>query len=365
MAVLLLIMSRSFPFDFSVRDKALFELLVFNINNYQECQEHFYDKKMKIATWIWLLIGIIIIILAGLAAAIKFSSPVLPPTLEAIAVPFRSMDYSKLPSLSHYAVRDGAQLAYRTYPVSRPKKTVVLIHGSSGASRSMHALAESLQGQGMNVYALDVRSHGESGSKGDIAYVGQLEDDLEDFVNHVLKGKQDATLVGFSAGGGFALRLAGSSRQKLFARYLLLAPFLRYDAPTTKPNNGEWANASIPRIVGLSLLCPLGKKWFGHLPVLAFAIDPKTAQYQTATYSYRLWSNFGPHYNYNSDMKTAQQPITVMVGRDDELFYPQAYLPVFAASLPHAEITIVPDVGHLTLISDKAGLKAVAEQLSH
>ena len=64
-------------------------------------------------------------------------------------------------------------------------------------------------------------------------------------------------------------------------------------------------------------------------------------------------------------MKAAKQPITVMIGKDDELFYPQKYLPVFAASQPHAEITIVPDVGHITLISDKAGLKAIAEQLSH
>jgi pimeloyl-ACP methyl ester carboxylesterase len=274
------------------------------------------------------------------------------------------MNFSKLPPLSHYTTRDGAKLAYRAYLLSQPKQTIVLIHGSSAASISMHALAGYLQGQGMAVYVPDMRGHGDSGSKGDIAYVGQLEDDLEDFVNQVLKGKRDATLVGFSAGGGFALRFAGSSRQNLFANYLLLAPFLRYDAPTTRPNNGEWANASAPRIIGLSLLGPIGKKYFGNLPVLAFAIDPKTAQYQTATYSYRLWSNFGPHYNYKADMKAAKQPIIVMVGKDDELFYPQQYLPVFADAQPHAEIIIVPDVGHITLTSDKVGLKAVAEQVS-
>ncbi len=318
---------------------------------------------MKIATWVWLLIAIIIIICAGIAAAVALSSPKSPSTMESIAALFRSMDFSKLPPLSHYAARDGKQLAYRVYPVLHPKKTVVLIHGSSAASISMHALAGYLQGQGIAVYVPDMRGHGDSGSKGDIAHVGQLEDDLEDFVNQVLKGKQDATLVGFSAGGGFALRFAGSSRQKLFANYVLLAPFLRYDAPTTRPNNGEWANASVPRIIGLSFLGPLGEKCFGHLPVLAFAIDPKTVQYQTATYSYRLWSNFGPHYNYKADMKAAKQPISVLVGKNDELFYPQKYLPVFAESQPHAEIAIVPDVGHITLISDKAGLKAVAEHI--
>lgn len=320
---------------------------------------------MKVAMWVWVLVGIIIIICAGITAIIALSSPQSPPTMESIAAPFRSMDYSKLPPLSHFAARDGVKLAYRFYIAPQPKQTVVLIHGSSAGSTSMHALAQYLQGQSITVYVPDMRGHGESGRKGDITYVGQLEDDLEDFVNQALKGKQGVILVGFSAGGGFALRFAGSSRQNLFNRYILLAPFIRYDAPTTRPNNSQWANASVPRIIGISLLGSLGEKLFGQLPVLAFAIDPKTAQYQTATYSYRLWSNFGPHYNYKADMKAAKQPITVMIGKDDELFYPQKYLPVFAASQPHAEITIVPDVGHITLISDKAGLKAIAEQLSH
>jgi non-heme chloroperoxidase len=320
---------------------------------------------MKIMKWVLLLLGIIVIILGGVAAAIKYSSPASPPTLELISAPFRVIDYSKLPPLSHYTARDGAKLAYRSYIASQPKKTVVLIHGSSAGSTSMHALAEYLQGQSITVYVPDMRGHGESGNKGDIAYIGQLEDDLEDFVNDVLKDKKNITLVGFSAGGGFALRVAGSDRQNLFERYLLLAPFIRYDAPTTKPDNNRWAEASVPRIIGISVLGPLGEKWFGHLPVLAFAIDPKSAQYQTATYSYRLWSNFGPHYNYKGDMKKAQKPIAVLVGKDDELFYPQKYLPIFAASQPHAEITIVPDIGHITLISDKAGLRAIAEQISN
>ena len=320
---------------------------------------------MKIATWVLLLLGIVIIIFVGFAVVTALTPPKSPPPLESISAPFRMMNFTKLPPLSRYAARDGAKLAYRSYIAPHSKQTVVLIHGSSGASRSMHALAEHLQRAGMEVYVPDIRGHGDSGRRGDIAYVGQLEDDLEDFVNQVLKDKQGATLAGFSAGGGFALRFAGSTRQKLFVRYLLLAPFLRYDAPTTRPNNNQWAHASVPRIIGLSLLGPIGKKWFGHLPVLAFAIDPKTVQYQTAAYSYRLWSNFGPHYNYKADMEAAKQPITVMVGKDDELFYPQKYLPVFAAPLPHAEITIMPKVGHITLTSERAGISAVAEQISH
>ena len=55
------------------------------------------------------------------------------------------------------------------------------------------------------------------------------------------------TLIGHSAGGGFALRVAASPIQNLFARTVLLAPYLGYNAPTNRPNSGGWASADIPR----------------------------------------------------------------------------------------------------------------------
>lgn len=307
---------------------------------------------------------VLAVIILGLFAAIKYTSPATPAPYKKIVEPFRAADYSHLPSLSYYQARDGVKLAYRSYPLDTSSlKAVVLIHGSTGSSMMMHPLAQYLQGQGVHVYVPDMRGHGSSGEKGDITYVGQMEDDLEDFILEVLKDKADLTLVGFSAGGGFALRFAAGDRQNYFDRYLLLAPFLRYDSPTTRPEDSKWASASIPRIVCLSLLGPVGEKAFGHLPVLAFGVDPVNAQHQTAVYSYRLWKNFGAHYNYQADMKNAQKPLAVMVGSDDELFYPQKFLPVFAADQPHAEITIVPGVGHSLLIIDRNAMEAIAQQI--
>jgi alpha-beta hydrolase superfamily lysophospholipase len=312
------------------------------------------------------LAGVIIIILVVFAAAIKFSEPVSPPPLTFVGASFQTMDYSQLPPLSYYAARDGIKLAYRSYPSTSPSaKTVVLIHGSSGSGMEMHALAKFMQGQGINVYVPDMRGHGESGKKGDIAYIGQMEDDIEDLIHEVLKDRADLTLVGFSSGGGFALRFAASDKQNYFDRYILLAPFMSHDAPTTKPENSKWASASVPRIIGISLLGSIGEKYFGHLPVLAFGVNPQNAQNQTPVYSYRLWKNFGAHHDYKLDMKNAQKPIAVLVGKDDEFMYPQEYLPLFAKWQPHAEINIVPDVGHITLITDEAGLSAIAEQISH
>src|SRR5207253_5450712 len=134
----------------------------------------------------------------------------------------------------------GTKLAFRAYPAAggAVKGSVVLLHGSSASSSSMHLMAKGFAAAGYAAYALDIRGHGKSGTKGHIAYIGQLEDDLEDFV-HSTKLAQPSTLAGFSSGGGFVLRFAGSPRQELFSNYLLLSPWISQDAATLRPGSGR------------------------------------------------------------------------------------------------------------------------------
>ncbi len=145
--------------------------------------------------------------------AIVFGGPTPPPELPSISMPFKSVDFSDLPELKTYSAKDGTKLAYRHYePVDvLPKGSVVLIHGSSASSSSMHVLAKAFAKSGFSAYALDIRGHGASIPKGTIKYVGQLEDDLEAFTQAVSL-KKPSTLVGFSSGGGFAMRFAASDR---------------------------------------------------------------------------------------------------------------------------------------------------------
>lgn len=119
----------------------------------------------------------------------------------------------------------------------------------------MHVLAQALAAQGYAVAALDLRGHGGSGVRGQAAYVGQLEDDLKDFMR-ALPYTGPQTLIGFSSGGGFALRFAGSQRQGLFDRYVLLSPYLHPQAPTSRPGDGGWVSVGLPRLVALALQPP-------------------------------------------------------------------------------------------------------------
>ncbi len=197
---------------------------------------------------------VVAVLVAALGLAIALGGPgEAPPPMSSISDPFKNVDFSDLPELSYFTARDGAKLAFRAYPAAGDavKGSAVLVHGSSASSSSMHLMAKGFAAAGYAAYALDVRGHGKSGTKGHIAYIGQLEDDMEDFV-HSTKLAQPSTLAGFSSGGGFVLRFAGSSRQELFSNYLLLSPWISQDAATLRPGNGGWATVGVPRIIAIA-----------------------------------------------------------------------------------------------------------------
>jgi len=79
---------------------------------------------------------------------------------------------------------------------------VVLIHGSSDDGAGIHPLAKALRDAGASVYVPVLRGHGNSGRVGDIDYIGQLEDDLADFVAVLRRLHPNASLslIGFSSG---------------------------------------------------------------------------------------------------------------------------------------------------------------------
>ena len=213
---------------------------------------------LKALVWGLALIGF-----AGLLVAAIIATPIRrPPELASISATARAVDRSDMPGIDRFHARDGTELAYRHYPARSPVsgQIALVVHGSSGSSVAVHALAKTLAARGIDTYAPDIRGHGASGTRGDIVYLGQLEDDLADFVAEIRKVSPTAplTLIGHSSGGGFALRVAGSSLQNLFQRTVLLAPYLGYDAPSSRQNAGGWANPDIPRFLGLTLLRRLG-----------------------------------------------------------------------------------------------------------
>src|SRR5271165_3620765 len=211
--------------------------------------------------------------IAALALTLMLASPVRqPPPLSSIHEGAMRIDASGAPDLSRFQARDGTWLAYRLYPAQNGARDrmAILAHGSSASSIEMHAVATALAGAGVTAVAVDIRGHGASGTRGDIAYRGQLDDDLSGLIAELRKAYPAArlSLIGHSAGGGFALSIAAGPLEQEFDRFVLLSPYLGYRAPTNRPAEGPglWASPDMPRIVATLLLSRLGIDWPQSLP---------------------------------------------------------------------------------------------------
>ena len=312
----------------------------------------------------YVIISALIAFLAILALAIAFGGPQSPPPMASINEPFNGVDFSDLPPRKRYATRDDAHLTYRAYAAaaSPNRGSVVLIHGSSARSDSLHRLAKGLAQAGYSAYALDIRGHEAPGITGHIAYIGQLEDDLEDFLNAVQPTGKRA-LVGFSSGGGFALRFAGSARQNMFDQYLLLSPFIHQDAPTYRPAGGGWIATGVPRIIGLAFLNRLGITHFNGLPVIAFALTTEAQKLLTPSYSYALAMNFRPQSDYQANIAAPTQPLQILVGEADEVFYAEQFATVFEQAGRRVTVIILPKLGHIDITLEPSAIEAVTEAM--
>jgi alpha-beta hydrolase superfamily lysophospholipase len=298
--------------------------------------------------------------LAGaLILALTFGGPRDPTSMASISDPFRNVDFADLPAASHFTARDGMRLAFSAYSVitSKPKGSVVLIHGSSAGRSSMHVLAKAFAAAGYATYALDVRGHGESGAKGSIAYIGQMENDLEDFVRSI-KPPLPATLAGFSSGGGFVLRFAGSNRQELFSNYLLLSPFISQDSPTSRPDSGGWVTFGLPRYLAIALLNAAGVHSFNGLTVIKFARDEKDKSLVASQYSYALEENFRPQQDYQANIRAVREPVWLIAGRDDEVFQADRFAEVFRSAGKDVPVTLLPGIGHIGVTLEPGATEA-------
>ena len=318
---------------------------------------------LSLVQWALCLVGV-----AALALGAMIATPLARlPELRSISETARAVDRSTMPGLEHFTARDGTTLTYRHYPARGPAvgRIAILVHGSSGSSVAVHGLADALAAHGVDTFAPDIRGHGGSGNRGDIGYLGQLEDDMADLVALVRKDNPDTpiTLLGHSAGGGFALRVASSPIQNLFARTVLLAPYLGYDAPTNRPNSGGWASADIPRYLGLSILRRLGIDCCESLPTLAFAVPADSNAILASTYSYRLMRNFATR-GYRDDLAATSHPVTLIAGADDELMLSDKYADAVHEAAPKVDVKLIEGVNHMSIVSDPRAIAVIADDVA-
>ncbi len=271
--------------------------------------------------------------------------------------------------LETWTARDGAELGVRRYRAGRDDvPLVVIVHGSGWHGQAYDPLARALTGTA-DVVLPDLRGHGPyPARRGDVDYIGQLEDDLADLIALERKDGQKVVMLGHSSGGGLTIRFAGGAHGGLLSGAVLLAPFLKYDAPTMRPNSGGWAHALTRRIIGLTMLNAVGIKWLNGLPVIDFAfsrdvIDGPLGGTATKAYSFRLNTSYAPRGDYLRDI-AALPPFLLVAGRDDEAFQADRFEPTLSAANPDGRYVILDGVSHLDVPYAAGTIEAVKGYLA-
>lgn len=248
-------------------------------------------------------------------------------------------------------------MSFRHY-ASDADQVLILVHGSGYHGSYFQPLATYLsEGRFASVYTLDLRGHGiHPETRGDIKYIGQIEDDLYDFIEYVKQRNLNKSILlgGHSSGGGSVIRLSGGNRAHPdVSGYVLIAPYIHHKSPTnTKVNH--WANVSIPRMIGLSMLNQLRLTYLNHVPVISFNMPyPSRDRTETLTYSYRLQVSMHPRNQYKKDILSLNKRILVIAGSDDEAFYVEQYKQVFQAN-QFAKVVLLEGLTHFSIISDRA-----------
>lgn len=253
-------------------------------------------------------------------------------------------------------MRDGSDLPIRRYVSGATDlPLVVLVHGSGWHGLQFDALARELQ-PFADVIVPDLRGHGVSPARrGDVDYIGQFEDDLADIILQSRKPGQQVFLAGHSSGGGLVVRFAGGPHGGLLDRAILMAPFLKYNAPTTRENAGGWAKTLTRRIIGLSMLNTLGIKALNRLTVIEFAfpqavLSGPLGATATRGYSFRLNTGFAPRPDYLADVAKLP-PFLLVAGTKDEAFVAEAYEPLMRGVTDQGQYLLLSGVSHLDVVN--------------
>ena len=186
--------------------------------------------------------------------------------------------------------------------------------------------------------------------------------DLSQFIRSQ-KRKTNITLVGHSAGGGLALRVAGSQYGNSFNRYIIISPMLHRNASTVRSNVTGWAKPFKVRYVGLTVLDRFGIRQFENLPVLAFAVPPDSGGLMTRLYSYRLSENFTQNAHYLDDLLRASRPMEILVGAEDEMFYADRFEALVHSVRQDISVHVLPGMSHMGMILEPAAIKQIVAAL--
>jgi alpha-beta hydrolase superfamily lysophospholipase len=268
-------------------------------------------------------------------------------------------------------MRDGTLLAAQSF-TSHSDLTIVLLHGVLNSSVGMQKTARLLHdAANATVLALDLRGHGKSGGRpGDNDYIGQWEDDVADVVKLIRKERPNARIVlaGHAVGGGVVMRYAERGKMPPVEGYLLFAPDLGWESPTTRkesapeaePKSGPkpepFMKIDLGRILKLKAMNAVGITSSNDQVTLTFNV-PKG--FGVSKYTYRAMMTFAPD-DYRIAFAADSRPLLLVAGTKDEAFHASRY-PATLETRANAKVVLLEGESHLGVLQNASAIAAVRD----
>ena len=272
------------------------------------------------------------------------------------------------PRIENYSARDNTLLGYRHYKSkSHSNIRVYFLHSAGWQGMEFNMLASRLAYTfGVSdVYVPDLRGHGGSPvRRGEIEYEGQLEDDLADLIKRTSKPGDIIIVGGHSEGGGLAVRFASSAYGSIVKGYILLAPVLSLEFPTSRTDLGGWIKPLTQRIFGLEVLNAVGLHWLDDSIAAQYAIpsslrDGDLGYTVTTNYSWRLLKSMQTRNNDGSDLATIKVPLLVISGANDTVIFPEKSKPAIERFIKSGEYQIIDGENHLSIVNSPKTLAII------
>jgi len=209
--------------------------------------------------------------------------------------------------------------------------------------------AKNLRGEGLDFQRLP---EGLPEKRGDIDYVDQLEDNLADLAKAYDNGR-GLIVLGHSSGGGLVIRAANGALKGQLSKAILLAPYLKHNAPTARADSA-WAAPLTRRIIGLSMLNLMRIRRLNGLTALQFrfpdaVLNGPLGHTATRAYSYRMMVGFTPRAAYLKDI-AALPDFTLIAGDQDEAFHGDLYEPTLRPATQKGTYHLLQGRGHLDVV---------------
>ncbi len=286
------------------------------------------------------LLSILAVYAGAALVLVNLADPHFKPTTgPAASVAISEMFKQVYPSQpDKFAMRDKAELFARHFRADS-NLTIIVLHGVLASSYPMNRTSGMLQdAAGAEVFALDLRGHGQSGGRpGDVDYIDQYVDDLADVVAEIRKRKPAGRIVlaAHSMGGGIALRYALKKDAPVVDGYLLFSPHLGFASPTVpkdaapeekiaKTVTEPFVKLHLARTLGCIMLNAIGIRYYNDRPTLFFNLP---AEFPLRQYSFRSTASMAPD-DYRVALQAVRQPLLVIVGSKDEAFRADQFKPV-------------------------------------